>query len=439
MLRASHRLIPRPAARPSPRRMPAFVPLPTTFMAASTTPPSSPSPPRSPPRSGTPSPLRSPPRSSHTSPRSPPTSSARDPPTLPSATPSLAQQYTPPSTRRVPIYYTPDFKKHRPPPNTPHAECPARLDACLAALNASPAVSALLDWRTPLPVTGPDNAARRDAVLAAIKDVHVFPAYFQELHRLTKRGGGALDPDTYVSPHTYDVAIRAAGAWIEAVDAVLAEPSKLAWALARPPGHHASPASGSGFCIFSNAAIAAKYALTHEHVSSVAILDYDVHHGNGTQACVKDEQHIRFASSHEWPLYPHSGEEGVTGRFDNVLNINLPQGTALDVYKDRFENEMLPFLLQSDAGMPDLVIVSAGFDALDADPLASLEFTPTDYRVFTEILLKAVGKDTKLVFGLEGGYDLGDEGVGAAVRESIAGYCLQDDAVAELEQGDQVA
>lgn len=277
-------------------------------------------------------------------------------------------------------------------------------------------------------------------MLAAIKEVHTFPSYFDELERVTKKGGGAVDGDTYVSPDTYEVAVLAAGTWMEAVDTVLDDEKKVAWALTRPPGHHASPASGSGFCIFSNAAIAAKYALKHKHVSSVAILDYDVHHGNGTQTCVKDEEHIRFASSHQWPLYPGSGEEGTTGRFDNVLNLNLKYGTGLSVYRARLEDEMLPFLLESESGMPDLVIVSAGFDALDVDPLASLEFMPSDYRLFTEILLKAISKDTKVIFGLEGGYNLGEEGIGAAVRESIAGYCLRDPAeIPELEDAPQVA
>lgn len=140
------------------------------------------------------------------------------------------------------------------------------------------------------------------------------------------------------------------------------------------------------------------------------------------EASVKTDGRIRFASSHQWPLYPGSGPEGLTGQYENILNINLERGTGIDIYRYRFERELLPFLLKS--GKPDLLIVSAGFDALDVDPLAQLDFKPHDYRLFTQLVMKAVGIDTPVVFGLEGGYNLGENGLGAAVTESIAGYCL---------------
>lgn len=328
------------------------------------------------------------------------------------------------ASRRMTVFYTPVFKKHRPPPGVHHPECPERLDACVDALKQSSELSELVDWVTPKGIDEKENSARRKLVLEAVRDVHRFPDYLERLEEISKKGG-ALDMDSYVAPGSFEVALLAASAWMEAVDVVL-EGKKVAWALTRPPGHHATPASGMGFCLLSNAAIAAKYALKHEDVNSVAILDYDVHHGNGTEALVKDVENIRFASSHQSPLYPGSGPEGESGRYGNILNINLKEGTGLQTYQTRLEEEMLPFLLQSELGMPDLIIVSAGFDALDVDPLAQLDFKPSDYRLFTRILLKASGKDTKVVFGLEGGYDLGEMGLGAAVRESIAGYCIRE-------------
>lgn len=284
-------------------------------------------------------------------------------------------------------------------------------------------VSHLLDWMSPQSVSEHDAADRRRRVLDAVQVVHRFPDYIDLLRDTCARGGGGVDRDTYVAKDSFDVALLAASTWMEAVDIAM-DGSCAAWALARPPGHHATPVTGMGFCLLSNAAIAAKYALDHKNVSSVAILDFDVHHGNGTEASVKNDGRIRFASSHQWPLYPGSGREGRSGSHDNVLNINLEGGTGIDQYRARFEKEMLPFLLQSESGMPELVIVSAGFDALDVDPLASLNFKPQDYRLFTQLLLEAAGKDTPVVFGLEGGYNLGENGLAAAVRESIAGFCL---------------
>lgn len=357
-------------------------------------------------------------------------------------------------TRRISILYTPEFNKHRPPPGRSHPECPERLDVCVRALRADPDVADLLDWVTPQSVNEQLASDRRNFVLQAVRAVHRFPDYLDLLASTCLRGGGGVDGDTYLSPDSFETALLAASAWMEAVDIAMENKAKAAWALTRPPGHHATPASGMGFCLLSNAAIAAKYALEHKNASSVAILDFDVHHGNGTvsyrytfhttysfqrlhiltsfftsvtsfelqEASIRNDSRIRFASSHQWPLYPGSGPEGQTGPHSNILNINLERGTGIDTYRERFENELLPFLLQS--GKPDLFIVSAGFDALDVDPLAQLNFKPRDYRLFTQLLLKEIGTDTPLVFGLEGGYNLGENGLGAAVTETIAGYCL---------------
>lgn len=439
----------------------------------------------------------------------------------------------------MPVIYSPACDKHRPPKGRSHPECPERLDACVRALRNDAELSPLIDWLPPPSVDGDgddDSRACRDKVLAAVRAVHRFPDYLQLLEDTCAKGGGGLDADTYLSKDSYEIALLAASAWIQAVDIAMdgaatvaagsrgnssistklsnessetktlldaddtndrktyfdpcadaeaealgdreldvdsaggesddgegveinfdaeanaetgsvptaaastittpttitttehgnsdSSTSRCAWALVRPPGHHATPATGMGFCLLSNAAIAAKYAVTTKRASVVAILDFDVHHGNGTEAAVKNEEGIVFVSSHEWPLYPGSGPEGVSGKYDNVMNLNLEEGTAMETYRDRFEHEMLPFIMSK--GKPDLVVVSAGFDALDVDPLASLEFKPEDYRVFTKLLMEKIGLDTPIVFGLEGGYNLGEHGLGKAVAECIAGYCLDE-------------
>ncbi|CAN8074257.1 unnamed protein product [Agarophyton chilense] len=311
------------------------------------------------------------------------------------------------------VIYSPVFKQHVSPPG--HPECAERLDACVNALNAHEQLSPLLDWIDP--VTVDDGSDRREQVLHAVRAVHRFEDYLDELQTVCKSGRG-LDPDTYVSKRSFEVALLAASAWMQAVD--LAFDKRTAWALARPPGHHATPASGMGFCLLSNAAIAAKYALQRHDVTNVAILDYDVHHGNGTQAAVNNESNIRFASSHQWPLYPGSGEAGVSGKYDNVLNITLPVATEIETYREQFD-KMLDFVMDKN---PELLIVSAGFDALDVDPLAGLMFRPEDYRLFTQLIFERAADKTNVIFGLEGGYNLEDGGLGDAVCETIAGYCL---------------
>ncbi|NJL48715.1 MAG: histone deacetylase [Leptolyngbyaceae cyanobacterium SM2_5_2] len=247
-----------------------------------------------------------------------------------------------------------------------------------------------LDWREPTPVQ------QRD-VDGAIAQRHN-PRYIEALQYLATAGGGHIDGDTVVSSQSYDVARLAVSAWLDGVDYVLTT-GHSAFVLARPPGHHALRDRGMGFCLFGNAAIAAHYALAQPGIHRVAILDWDVHHGNGTQALVESNPAVAYCSLHQLPGYPGTGYSTETGLHHNVLNLPMPPGSASDDYHRQFEEQVIPFL----AGFhPDLLIVSAGYDANAADPLASINLQPQDFGTFTRLCL---GITDKILFGLEGGYD----------------------------------
>jgi len=289
----------------------------------------------------------------------------------------------------IAIIYSDQFLDHQ--TGAYHPESPGRLTAITQALHAAP-WAGQLDWRSPTPV---DQQGDRliDAVLA------VHPSrYVEVVQEIAHAGGGHIDPDTPVSAASYDVAMLAVSAWLDGVDRVL-DTGEPAFALTRPPGHHALPAKGMGFCIFSNAAIAADYALKQPEIKRVAILDWDVHHGNGTQAIVEKNPQIIFCSLHEFPQYPGTGTTEERGKFNNVMNFPMQAGSTLEDYQPLFEEKILPFLQQF---QPDLLIVSAGYDANHADPLASISLRPEDYGVLTRYCLQVT---RRVLFGLEGGYD----------------------------------
>lgn len=287
-----------------------------------------------------------------------------------------------------PIIYSEDFLLHQ--TGRLHPERPERLSAIVEALKASPWADRL-DWQQPTPV-------KARPVIPQIEQIHP-QSYIQEIQHLATRGGGHVDPDTPVSPQSYDVALLAVSAWLDGVDRVLSTGTP-AFVLARPPGHHALSSRGMGFCLFSNAAIAAHYALEQSAIERVAILDWDVHHGNGTQDIVENNPKIAYCSLHQSPCYPGTGYGNERGGHDNVLNIPMFPGSAVAQYRQAFEQEVMPFLQNF---QPDLLIVSAGYDANAADPLAGINLQPEDFGLFTDYCLTLT---RRIVFGLEGGYDL---------------------------------
>lgn len=214
-----------------------------------------------------------------------------------------------------------------------------------------------------------------------------------------------LDPDTWLSPGSLEAAWRGVGAAVEAVDRVLAGDAANAFCAMRPPGHHAEQARPMGFCLFGNAAIAATHAMERHGLSRVAVVDFDVHHGNGTQALLWDEPRALFVSSQQMPLWPGSGQPSERGAHDNVLNLPLPPGSDGAAMRAAYETQVLPRL---DAFAPELVVISAGFDAHADDPLAQLDWVEEDFVWLTRKLCDLAARHCggRVVSLLEGGYDL---------------------------------
>jgi acetoin utilization deacetylase AcuC-like enzyme len=294
-----------------------------------------------------------------------------------------------------PIIYSPDYLKHD--TGAYHPESPARLLAIVQALAAA-------TWADQLTWLEPTPLLQRD-VLPHLRKIHL-DRYIERVETFSRHGGGRLDADTPVSAASYEVALLAVSGWLDGVDLVT-RTQKPAFVLARPPGHHAVPETGMGFCLFSNAAIAANYALTLPGIDQVAILDWDVHHGNGTEAIIERNPLIAYCSLHQSPCYPGTGSAGDRGSYQNVLNIPLPPGSTISRYQIAFEEQVIPFLQRF---QPDLIIVSAGYDANQADPLAEMSLQPEDYGLFMRQILNIT---PAIVLGLEGGYDLG------AIAESV--------------------
>jgi acetoin utilization deacetylase AcuC-like enzyme len=286
----------------------------------------------------------------------------------------------------------PIFKEHDTGPQ--HPERAARLEAIEAALAEQP-------WAAQL-----QRLSFGSAPDEAILRCHS-PEHLSLIRDLAEQGGGPIDRDTYVSHHSHTVAKMAAGAALRAVDVVMNGTARNAFVAARPPGHHAETARAMGFCLFNNIAIAARHAQAVHGLRRIAIVDWDVHHGNGTQEIFYEDPKVFFASVHEWGIYPHTGrntERGAGVGYGATVNYPLPAGSRGDKYAAIWNR--LGFEID-DFG-PDLILVSAGFDAHERDPLAHMELQAGDFAHLMRQTRQWAEQHCqgRLVCLLEGGYDL---------------------------------
>jgi acetoin utilization deacetylase AcuC-like enzyme len=254
-----------------------------------------------------------------------------------------------------------------------------------------------------------------DAAEALIQRVHD-ASYVAMLDRAASSGGGYLDPDTYITPLSMVAARTAAGAVVEGVHRVLDRKAQHALAVVRPPGHHAEHAKAMGFCLLNNIAIGL-VAARERGIRRVAVLDFDVHHGNGTQHSFESDPEVFYASTHQYPFYPGTGRAGERGSHGNVLNVPLPAGTSDRAFLGAWEKKIGPAL---DAFKPELLLVSAGFDAHEDDPLAGLDVTTDGYRELARMIKgwSIAHSGGRSVWALEGGYNL------QALRDSVVA-CLE--------------
>jgi len=293
---------------------------------------------------------------------------------------------------KVGFVYDPIYLKHD---TGQHVEIAKRLEAIISHLKRT----GLKRQLTPI---RPRAASIEE--LSLVHDEH----YILHIRDVAQRGGGWMDADTVMSSSSYEAALYAAGGVIRATEAVMNGEVDSAFALVRPPGHHATYEQAMGFCLFNNVAIATKYALANYKLERILIIDFDVHHGNGTHAAFYDNPHVLYISTHEYPFYPGTGsieETGSGAAKGATINIPLPAGSGDTEYLEVFEQIIVPAAIRF---KPQFILVSAGYDTHWADELALMQVSVTGFAQMVKII-KGLGDELcngRLVFSLEGGYNL---------------------------------
>ncbi|WP_291014817.1 histone deacetylase family protein [Hydrogenophaga sp.] len=271
-----------------------------------------------------------------------------------------------------------------------HPECPERL----GAINDHLLVKGLLDYMVPYDAPL--------ATLAQLGRAHASNYVNELIDAAPKEGLHAVDPDTYMNPHTLKAALRAAGAAVEATDLVLGGQASTAFCSVRPPGHHAERSAAMGFCFFNNVAVGIRHALDVHGLARVALIDFDVHHGNGSEDILRGDERVLMCSIFEKGLYPFNGESAVG---NNMVNIGLPTRSGSDAFREAVTQHWLPAL---DAFAPQLIYISAGFDAHREDDMGNLGLVEADYEWVTRQLMRVANQycQGRVVSCLEGGYVL---------------------------------